>query len=430
MQRADTLYILKKLVELMGLLVENSMESRVKYLLVYIGFLLGEAWLYDYTLRHASRHYFIRADLLFPKDSPYYKALDAGNDMAYIQLCRMPKQVFDYLMTKCDPEWVAWHDGFTDRSRVERRSGRPHMLKARDIIALTLCWLGSQTSMHQLELVFGVGHSVLQRDLKIGLAQLREALHKAEESACKWPTPLEMEEYARAIEEVWGRCPYPSVRVWGWLDGLRLVMKNADDPSVQNHWYNGWVGACNATNVLLGLPTGKFAYASINHPGRMHDFTVARNIFEKLAGPETPIFHVVAGDSAFASSATNSTVATKDSFIPPLADTIGKTAAELATLKEKWAKWIGSVRQSTEHGMRTLQAVWGRLKTELPTDEEERGLIIEICVLLHNFKCVTLPAEESFLSDFFFLHHFPPPLSFVFQCALFAVAQPEPDHVP
>jgi hypothetical protein len=255
--------------------------------------------------------------------------------------------------------------------------------------------------MHQLELVFGVGHSVLQRDLKIGLAQLRIALLRMAECACRWPTPQEMEEYAKAIEEVWGRCPYPSVRVWGWLDGLRLQMKNPDDPAVQNQWYNGWVGMANASNILVGLPTGMFAYAALNFPGTTHDYKAARNIFEMLGSRLTPLWHVLAGDSAFASHATNSFVATKDSFVPPLADTIGKTDVELAAMKERWGKWIGSVRQSTEHGMRTLQAVWGRLKTELPTETVERGEIIEICVLLHNFKCVRGSTGER-AKDLFF----------------------------
>lgn len=401
MQRSDTLFVLRKLMEMCNWLMLFNLGEEAKGVLLLIVFVLGNAWHYDYTLRHAARNYFIRADLLFPRDAPYYKVLETGNDMAFIQLVRMPKAVFDLVIANCDQDWLARIDGFTDRTRQHTRPGNRHILRGKDMIALALLWLGSQTSMHHLELIFGVGHSVLQRDLKIGLEYLEQALRLMVETACEWPTPQEMLAYALAIEEVRGACPYPSVRVWGWLDGLRLRMLNPDDPEVQRLWYNGWVGYANAVNVLLGLPTGKFAFACLNHPGSKHDYTVARAIFEKLASLDTPLFHVVAGDSAFASGATNSTVGTKDSFVPPVADTIGKTPAELAVLEERWKVWIGAVRQSTEHGMRTLQAVWGRLKTELPSDANERGQIIELCVRLHNLKWVftmrarSLPCQRT-----------------------------------
>ena len=387
MQRADTLYIVNVLLQLCAWFIAKRATGKLKYVLLYLMHVLTMAHEYDYNLRHLARHYFIREDLLFPSESPYIKVLNTGNDMAYIQLCRMPKMSFDYLLSNMDPDWVAWHDGFTDRTRAHRRPGREHMLKARDILALTLIWMGSSTSMHHLELLFGVGHAVLYRDLEIGLQRLVEALRLLPEAACIWPTPAEMIEFADAIEEVRGRCPYPSVRLWGWMDGLRLLIKNPDLVDVQRQYYNAWVGAAGIVCVLLQAPDGKIRHACVNYPGTQHDFTVARDIFGNLADlNKTPLWHVVAADSAFASHATNDFVATKDSFVPPLADTLGKTPAELAELHKKFGDWVGAVRQSTEHGMRTLQAVWGRLKTELPTDNAERRRIIEIAILLHNFN--------------------------------------------
>ena len=387
MQRADTLWVLSFLMECCKFALQFDLSSTVKTLLVHMMLVISSAHLYDYTMAHASRHYFIRADLLFPKDSPYIRVLDTGNDMAYIQLVRMPRISFDYLLSKMDRDWVAWHDGYTDQTRLHRRPGRAHMLNGRDILALTLTWLGSATSMHHLELIFGVGHSVLQRDLELGLQKLLEALRAMPESDCSWPTAAEMEEYARAIEEVRGPCPYRHVRVWGWLDGLRLSMLNPNLTEVQRHWYNGWVGETNATNILVGVPTGKIVFAVLNKPGTTHDYTASRDIFEQMADVNlTPVFHTIAGDSAFASIATNDFISTKEEYVPPLADTIGKTAPELAELRRRWESWIGAVRQSTEHGMRSLQAVWGRLKSLLPTDNFKRASIIELAVRLNNFN--------------------------------------------
>jgi hypothetical protein len=45
-----------------------------------------------------------------------------------------------------------------------------------------------------------------------------------------------------------------------------------------------------------------------------------------------------------------------------------------------------SLRQSSEWGMRALQASFARLKTKLTSDKEKRQLIIYAIALLHNFR--------------------------------------------
>jgi len=213
MQRVDTQIMLETLLALCKVAIETcGIEGPVKYLLIYIMYILQEAMLYDYTLRHRSRFYFIRADLLFPKEAPYIKVLDTGNDMAYMQLCRMPKTLFDFLLSNMDAVWIAQRDGWTDATRTARRPGRPHMLNGRDVLALTLTWLGTQAAEHHLELLFGVGHSVLDRDLEEGLSELLACLRRLVETNCTWPDVQTKLEFARALEEVRGPCPYPSVK--------------------------------------------------------------------------------------------------------------------------------------------------------------------------------------------------------------------------
>jgi hypothetical protein len=236
---------------------------------------------------------------------------------------------------------------------------------------------------------------VLERDLELGLAALLNALRGMPETDCEWPSPARMEEMHRAIEEVRGPCPYPSVRVFGWIDGLRLRMLNPDSVLEQTLWYNKWFGSANATNILVGTGTGKFIVAILNNPGSRHDFTVARPVFERLASIQTPLYHILAGDSAFASNATNTLIGTKETYIPPAADVAGKTARELRSMRKRWVSWIGAVRQSTEHMMRTLQAVWGRLKTKLTANAEERARIIETCVRLHNFNAEYMTSHNQ-----------------------------------
>jgi hypothetical protein len=207
------------------------------------------------------------------------------------------------------------------------------------------------------------------------------------ETACAHPSPNDMEDYAKAIEEVRGPCPFPSTRVWGFIDGLRLRMLEPMFSEIQSLYYNGWMKTVNCTNVFIFLPTGKISFAEINNPGREHDFTVSRGAFEKLLDPaKTPLYHVVVGDSAFSSAATDTVVGTPEKYVPPAGDVAGLSADQLKKKMEHWFDWCRSVRQSVEHGMRTLQAVWPRLKTPLPSDNAKRGRIIELCVRLHNLN--------------------------------------------
>jgi hypothetical protein len=306
----------------------------------------------------------------------------------------MPKEVFEYILRNMDPDWVAWHDGYTDRTRMHRRPGRPHMLDARAILALTLCWYGSSAKTPLLELIFGVGHAVLDRDLRLGRAELLATLRRLRETDCKLPTFAEMAEFAETIEGTHGPNPYPSSKVWGFIDGLRLEMLNPDDALQQTFFYNGWIKSTNVVCVFVFSPDGKICMASINNPGSMHDFTVSHGIIKTLLDVNNmPLHYAVAGDSAFSSVATDSIFCTAENFAPPPLD-IPVNAAEAAARREKFRAWHKRVRQTVEHGMRSIQAVWARLKTPLPTDQVERGDLIETCVRLHNL-CATYVVHHN-----------------------------------
>lgn len=264
MQRGDTLFVIEKMVILIAAcLLCGHLEAACMAFSSVVE-VLRMSREYDAAMKRASRSYFIRPDLLFPKDSPYYKALDAGNTGAFISLVRMPKEVFEYILRNMDPDWVAHHDGFTDRARMHRRSGRPHMLDARAILALTLCWYGTSAKMPLLELVFGVGHSVLDRDLKLGRAELLATLRRLRETDCALPDFAKMAEFAEVIAGTHGPNPYPSSKVWGFIDGLRLEMLNPDDALQQTFFYNGWIKITNVVCVFVFTPDGKICLASIN----------------------------------------------------------------------------------------------------------------------------------------------------------------------
>lgn len=234
MQRGDTLHVLERLM--MFTITCLSLGKRHMATLIILGILevINGAQVYDGLMKSLSRSYFIRPDLLFPRDAPYYKVLETRNDRAYIQLVRVPVNVFEYIYENMDPDWKAFHDGWTDRTRLHRRQGRPHVLDSKAVLALTLAWFGSTSKISLLELVFGAGHSVLDRDLTSGITELLATLRRMPETACAMPTRAEMDEYADVIEGTHGPNPYRHSRVWGFIDGLRLMMKTPEDFEQEN----------------------------------------------------------------------------------------------------------------------------------------------------------------------------------------------------
>ena len=334
---------------------------------------------YDHVMRAASRSYFIRPDLMFPQESPHWKVLETGNDYAYIQLVRTNKAVFDQIMAKVDPEFTLWRIGFYPDGSP--RTGPQHMLDSRGVIALTLSYLGSTTQAKMLELVYGVGHSILSRDIRRGMEELVKALRLLPETTPTIPNTKSRKLFAEAIEGEHGPCPYPGVKVWGFLDGLRLEMKEPWDQDEQTLFYNGWIGIVGIVNTLLFTPDGKIAWTNLNAPGSLHDYSISNDLFDILAGMGEEF--AVAGDSAFMSDVTNKFIASRDGYKPPQGSI---NNADPAAQKLKFRGWISGVRQSVEHGMRSFQAMYSRIKIPLSQIVSERRQILEICVRLHNLN--------------------------------------------
>lgn len=272
---------------------------------------IGLALVYDYSTKVQSRTYFLRADLMFPKDSPYYKVLTTGNDFAYQQLLRMNKSTFDRIMENVRPDFKLWRLGYNPDGSP--RPGPVNMLDATSVIALTLAYLGSTTQARLLEMIFGVGHAVLSRDLQDGFVELLHALSLMPETEPTIPNAVNMARFAAAIEAEHGPCPYPGVRVWSFLDGLRLLAKEPSAADVQTLFYNGWTRTVGIVNSFLFTPDGKICMAVYNVPGAQHDYSISHNIFTALASPALAAAgFVTAADSAFCSANTNRFIAAKD----------------------------------------------------------------------------------------------------------------------
>ena len=69
--------------------------------------LLTIAIAYDRYNKSQSKHYFLRKDLLFPLDSPYWKVLNSeGSECGYRVLLRTNKAAFDLICANVDPDFM------------------------------------------------------------------------------------------------------------------------------------------------------------------------------------------------------------------------------------------------------------------------------------------------------------------------------------
>ena len=57
-------------------------------------------------------------------------------------------------------------------------------------------------------------------------------------------------------------------------------------------------------------------------------------------------------------------------------------------------KYVLSIRQAAEWGMRALQGSFGRLRTPLPSNDAHRARIISVCIHLHNLRTVRIGINQ------------------------------------
>ena len=88
------------------------------------------------------------------------------------------------------------------------------MLDGRSAIAMTIAWLGSDAKSNRLlQMTFGVGHSVQDRDIFQGMRELDKALRRIPGVPLKWPTPREMRKYNQMFVDANGpSLPKPDFR--------------------------------------------------------------------------------------------------------------------------------------------------------------------------------------------------------------------------
>ena len=369
--RAETLKAIEVLLALLGTLIATGFAEEAEAAFMCLATFYAAARVADSV---KVRNYFTRPDLLWPDDSPWAQAWRTRSDNGLTQITRLDVAAFTNLHSKLDPAWVA------HRARDvvgPRRPGRPNMLDSFAVLALTLCWLSSTCQIKHLELIFGVPHSVLNRDLIDGKRELLLALGRCPEALVVWPESLaEFEHLASLIKAAYYEPPLPG-KWFAFIDGLRLLIDNPATEAEQKQMYNGWVGDTCCENVLVFSPQGKIIWATRNHPGRQNDIGSIYFLDQLMRDrTRTPEGFSILGDVGFHAAYLEAIIDTKT---PPT------TYHVEPLLWATFARWLTTSRQAVEWGMRVLQSNWKRLTTRLPSNAMERRDLLDTVFMLHNY---------------------------------------------
>ncbi len=90
----------------------------------------------------------------------------------------------------------------------------------------------------------------------------------------------DINEYKRVIVD-----KYPSLEgVWFVVDGLKLMLEQARNGSIQSTVYKGWIDDHYVTNIFVFSSNGQIVACSINNPGNVHDSQAAEQggVYDKL----------------------------------------------------------------------------------------------------------------------------------------------------
>lgn len=198
------------------------------------------------------------------------------------------------------------------------------------------------------------------------------------------PTDAEVQQFTQVISS-----KYPSLHdCWGAMDGLKLTLESCDDADMQNCFYNGWTHDHYVSNLFLFSPDGKIRACYLNAPGCWHDSSNANcsGIYDRIDEVYNRCEARVVVDSAFNKSGRDSLIKSHQGNM----DVAGNIRQRQQLHRE-----ATSVRQLSEWGMRGLQGSFPRLKDRMRFEEkDERKVILNLVVLLYNFRASTVGLNQ------------------------------------
>ena len=326
-----------------------------------------------------------RVSLHSPHKSAWRKLYHSKNDQGMITLTGFDFNSFNAVSKKLAPLFNVFTPFRRDHETITLKTsprGRRRQINAVDCLGLVLAWTRTRGSMAVLQMIFGLTMTNLSTYLRFGRRIVIEVLKNDPDATIRLPTENEMQQYTQAIA---GKHPsLGAQKVWCTIDGLKLMLQQAPNSTIQEQFYNGWMHDHYVTSVLCFCPDGTIPIAAFNMPGSFHDSTVAEygGVYAKLGEMFDKYGVKCTADSAFGAKTYPFLI--KSSQDPLLAT--GNTQEEIVAQVRAQLE-ATSMRQAAEWGMRAVQSSFPRLKDRFNYEEEgERQRVLHSMFLLYNLR--------------------------------------------
>ncbi len=352
--------------------------------------------------RRFKRHYLIRDDLHLADECAWRQLYSSYRDAAFLQTMNVDTTTFAMLLQQFmeHPAAVQMY-GPVRSNRNRKGSGRKRMFQPYDHLAIVLHYLRSKATQSMLGMLFGMGQAQLSVYVRQGIIILLDQLRRHYDGRIMWPTLDEMKHFSDLAKN---RDDSPDVAgVIGFLDGLKLPVKEPTDKVTQSSFYSGYKKRCEVTNVIFFTFDGCIAHASINYPGAISDSEMAQGIYRRLLSIPSHIPYKIIADSAFIGTGELET-----RILKPKSE-----RQQISSIEEGISHArITSLRQGVEWGMRCIESKWTRLNTKLTLNNRRRSDIIELCLRLHNLITRNNLVSRNQIKTVFSLNYIPNILNF------------------
>jgi hypothetical protein len=225
-------------------------------------------------------------------------------------------------------------------------------------------------------LIFGVTPLVCSRVIRYMLRRVVQRLSDHPIAQVRFPDPAKMRQFADMVQL---RAPIVS-DIIGFMDGVSIPVECTDERVEQNAFYCGYDCNTMINNVFAYGPDGKVFFAAINFPGSWADGALTARFLHALKRKIGD--YKICVDQGFPRSG--------DAYGTLVGPVTRRAARRLHRDVRDYLLRISNVHtslwQASEWGMRGLQGTFPRWKKRLPADHEQRRLVIEAIVLVHNYR--------------------------------------------
>ena len=334
-----------------------------------------------------------RCDIREPEDSNWSVfASQDHSDRSWFDYVGLPSQGFDQLVALVSDSWAATPltDGYATPRPCDLTK---RLLDCRGTVALMMVWLNGTMTLSELGKDFGLTDSEAQKyldfSIRIGLPKLRDF----EPAKIKWP--LDDMEYVERMADYIYR--YESIltdryeiRPIAWVDGVRYKIAVKWSRPAEKVQDRSGEKKMNLRKInFIFDPMGRCVAAVWNTPGTWHDGKCCHvgGLYDKMN--LIPNGFCVLADTAYKGKCLHGKVIRilkKGELLPA-----GMNQATLEDLE----KHIIRGRQPSEWSNNQHVQFMKRLRNGLSIDDTFNSCLMELSILLHNFRVHCCDRNET-----------------------------------